>query len=77
MLVTPPATLMGARPSSTRPPQSPGARLPAAMLEVNTMGLVAVPWASIVALEVTTSAEAAPAPAISVPASMVSVPPVT
>ncbi len=55
MLSLPPATLIGALPRSTRPPQSPGARLPAGMTLVKTMGASTVPWASILAVLVMTS----------------------
>src|SRR5262245_49332638 len=43
----PPPTLIGALPSSTRPPQSPGAREPTAWSLVKTIGHVGVPLASI------------------------------
>src|SRR5262245_51371962 len=49
-------TLVGARPSSTTPPQSPGARMPAGLAEPKTMGALAVPTALRRPLLVTMSA---------------------
>ena len=69
----PPVTLIGAVPSSTSPPQSPGRREPSGCELVMTTGAAAVPRTSILPLVVTTKDEPL-SPRILVPASMTSVP---
>jgi hypothetical protein len=69
--------LMGALPTMTMPPQSPGARLPAGLCDVNTIGSAAVPFAMI--LEPRSTHRELPvtsvSPTILVPAWIVSVAP--
>ena len=67
---------IGARPQRIRPPQSPGARWPAGMALVNTMGAAAVPSAWIVAPRLMMSVPfVSLSPKITVPGSIVSVTP--